>query len=776
MNTILGSRSRLVSGTLHARNGPSRLGSGTAWFTIKNQSGSDPVEILIYDQIGKDWWSGEGIEAKEFASQLQSIPKDREIVLRINSPGGNVHDGMAIYSLMAERRDKVECVVDGVAASIASVIAMCGRSLKMPRNALLMIHDPWGVVQGSADDMRQAAEMLDKHRDAIVTVYERKTGEDPEEIKKWMKAETWYTGDEAKTCKFCDEVTNEISFQASFDFSSFQNVPDRLKAQLSGASNSKLSAASSGENHKQGEKEMNREKLIAALKKRGITVADTATDDEVLAAWEKALADASQQQPPVNNQAPPVADKPDTKVSDEMRKELDAIKAKFEQERKQRIEQTVEACIAEDKIPANQRAKWVTRALADESVLEDLKAMPAKPPGAEALHIAITSEDPRDIQTGILNLRKPLNGWLHGNSVDVREITNHAKKIAVEIDRNRKKLQSFLGDVMNANTIDSNLKRTVILDDLMRAFKRRLLMLNVFSTTFNNVPLEGTDKVTVPYYELDTTASVDWVAATGYTFAGDTSVSSRTITINKRKFQSMNFSSDTFRRQPYFNAPQSLQMKVEQLAVDVWTDILSLVTATNYGVTAFDGEAAAFDSDDLIDLMKKADDADWPDIGRACVLGTAHKAALLKDDDLKSALHSGSDQALRQGATGRLFNFDMFFSPRIPANSENLAGFICMPQAALVATAPIAPAPGVRNRLLSYELVVDPDTGIAFEYRYWDDADKDTDREVVECSYGYVKGNGDALKRITDGAAEYSSSSSASSVNSSSSSSSSPSF
>jgi hypothetical protein len=306
----------------------------------------------------------------------------------------------------------------------------------------------------------------------------------------------------------------------------------------------------------------------------------------------------------------------------------------------------------------------------------------------------------------------------------------------------------------------------------MRAFKRRLVSLNVFSATYRNVPLLGTDKVVVPYYELDTTTSNTFLAATGYEFNHDTSTGSREVTIDKRKYKPLTFSSSELMRQPYFSPPTSMMLMAEQLGVDVWLDVLSLITDDNYpNVPVFENEPGNMDVDSVIDIAKKCDDADWPEVGRALVLGTGHKAALLKDDSVKHYLNIGSTDPVRNGATGRLGGFELFYSPRIPTNNEDLAGFACMQSAALVVTAPVAPAPGVRQSLLSYDLVVDPETGIAFEYRYWGEAQMDKDREIVECNYGYAKGNSDALRRITSGATAMSSSSSVSSVNSSSSSS-----
>lgn len=773
------------------------------------------VEILIYDEIGKDWWTGEGLEAKAFADELKKIPKDKEIKVRINSGGGNVHDGMAIYNLLAERRDRVSVIVDGVAASIASVIALSGRDLIMPKNTLLMIHDPWGFAQGSADDMRQAATMLDAHRDAIVAVYERKTGSSQDEIKKLMKAETWFTGEQAKEAKFADSVTNEIALMASASLLRYHKVPQDLaeilkpkadggaygpttasssasddeagnemhsshsseesmepmdaasasseEAETPAKSKTKKTSAASGGQRKTKDKLMNKTQIIALLKKAGIKVADSATDEELLAAMNK-LAERTEN--------PDTTDAMEAAARKDILSKIKAFDEQTKQQTRERIESVVKQCVEEDRIPGAQAKKWVERAIADETVLDDLRAMPPRPPGAEPISITMVNESPKDVENGLMALRRPLASFMRGNRVEPIAIRDSAVATAKMIQTYRKQLDVVLA----ANTIDTSLKRTVIMNDILRAFKRRLLNLSVFSTRYENIPLEGTRKLAVPFYSLDTTASIDYVAATGYTFAADTEVGVREVDISNRKFQSMNFTSDTFRRQPYFRPEVHLMLKAEQLAVDVWTAVMGVITAANYGASVFNAEAGTFDSDDMSTLRGIAEDNDWPTIGRAAVLSTDHEVALGQDDFIKSALHSGSTETLREGSVGRLYGFDMYFSPRIPTNSEDLNGFITMPQSVVVGTAPILPAPGVRQTLLSYEVVIDPDTGIAFEYRYGSDVWLDTDREVIECNFGFAKGQDSALKRITAGAAEYSSSSSASSVNSSSSSSSSASF
>lgn len=757
------------------------FGCENKWFRINAAvKAEDITEIVIYDTIGKDWWSDKGVEASAFAEELKKIPRNQEILVRVNSPGGSVADGLLIYNLLAERRQHVVTQVDSLAASIASVIILAGREVRIPRNGRVMVHNPWTYAEGDARQMRKVADKLDVHRDSIAVIYQQKTGRKLDEIHQWMDDETWMTGDTAKEHGFADVVTDEEpDFKAcsTFDFSGFRKVPEQLRKPKQEPENS-----------------MNRDLIIAELKKLSVTFNADATDEELQALLDTAKADAKNKtkgkakakapaqaaaddtpepepEPEPEPSAPSAAVRnrvaqPDPAIENRL-KAIEAqnkqIQAKYDAERKQRIEAAVDQCINEDRTPASQRDRWVTRALADETVLDDLRAMPPRPPGSEPASLIVTDEDPQAVAKGILNLRKPLEHWRKGNSVDPRELSNHAKAIAMAIAKNRTRLT----DVLNANTVDTELKRNVILNDLMRDFKRVLLMLNVFTTKFENVPLEGTNKVTVPWYDLDTTASTDWNAANGYVFAENTTVGYREVTVNKRKYKPMDFTSDVFRRQPYFNPAQSMRLKVEQLAVDVWEDILSVITEANYGAAALTLEAGTMDTDDLIGLRKIANQTDWPIVGRAAVLNSDDEASLLSDDTIKHVDKSGSNAALRDGSTGRLFGFDMYYSPRIPDNDEDLSGFICLTPAALVATAPIAPAPGVRQNLLSYDIVTDPDTGISFEYRYWGAAQADKDYEVVECNYGFGKGNARALKRISSGSNQFSSSSSQSSDSSS---------
>src|SRR3989454_3338646 len=142
-----------------------------SWLSLRDATDTEPAQVLIYDQIGKDWWSGGGVEVAAFKTVWDQIPKSSEIQVRIHSPGGDVFDGLAIYNLIAERRKKVSVRVDGLAGSIASIIALAGRELVMPANAWFMIHDPSGLVIGNAADMRELADLLDRNAEMMAAIY-----------------------------------------------------------------------------------------------------------------------------------------------------------------------------------------------------------------------------------------------------------------------------------------------------------------------------------------------------------------------------------------------------------------------------------------------------------------------------------------------------------------------------------------------------------------------------------------------------------------------------
>lgn len=207
------------------------------WYRIEALAGGRSAEIHIMEQIGEDFWTGEGMTAKKFAEELRGLDVD-VINLHINSPGGSVFDGQTIYSQLRNHKALVNVHIDGLAASIASVIAMAGDTVTMPRNAMMMIHDPSGYARGTAEDMRKTASALDKVKQTIIAAYQDKTGLEDVRLAELMSDETWMTADEAVELGFADQVSAPVDMQASAGFSlleRFENIPRGLFVNISPA-------------------------------------------------------------------------------------------------------------------------------------------------------------------------------------------------------------------------------------------------------------------------------------------------------------------------------------------------------------------------------------------------------------------------------------------------------------------------------------------------------------------------------------------------------------
>lgn len=169
----------------------------------------DPSTISIYDAIGEDLWSGGGFTAKRMAVALREIgPK--AVTVKINSPGGDMFEGIAIYNLLREHPAKVIVDVVGIAASAASVIAMAADELRMAPGTFLMVHNAWGYTVGNKHDFRKAAEVFEGFDGALADIYEARTGLKRKEIEAIMDAETFMNASEAVAKGFADAVVDGI--------------------------------------------------------------------------------------------------------------------------------------------------------------------------------------------------------------------------------------------------------------------------------------------------------------------------------------------------------------------------------------------------------------------------------------------------------------------------------------------------------------------------------------------------------------------------------------
>lgn len=161
--------------------------------------------ISIYDVIGYDYWTGEGVTARRVAGALRALgPGD--VTVNINSPGGDMFEGLAIYSLLREHQGRVTVKVLGLAASAASVIAMAGDTVQIARAGFLMIHNAWVIAAGNRNDMREIADWLEPFDAAMADIYAARTGGEAKAMAKLMDAESWIGGSAAIEQGFADEL------------------------------------------------------------------------------------------------------------------------------------------------------------------------------------------------------------------------------------------------------------------------------------------------------------------------------------------------------------------------------------------------------------------------------------------------------------------------------------------------------------------------------------------------------------------------------------------
>jgi ATP-dependent Clp protease protease subunit len=164
---------------------------------------ADGNVISVYDVIGEDMWTGEGVTARRVAGALRSIGA-RPVTVNVNSPGGDMFEGLAIYNILREHPAEVTVRVMGLAASAASIIAMAGDRVEMGLGSMLMIHNSWGMVVGNQNDMRDAAETFAEFDAAMADIYSARTGLDAAEVSAMMGAETWLRAERAIDLGFAE--------------------------------------------------------------------------------------------------------------------------------------------------------------------------------------------------------------------------------------------------------------------------------------------------------------------------------------------------------------------------------------------------------------------------------------------------------------------------------------------------------------------------------------------------------------------------------------------
>jgi len=177
-------------------------------FQIRNKTATT-AEIVLYGSIGESYWD-DSVSAKNFSEELSKLPKTvNQIDVRVNSPGGDVFDGVTIYNRLKQHSANITVHIDGLAASIASIIALAGDEVIMGEGALYMIHLPWTFSMGDRNDLENTINRLMDVEEQLLGIYSRKTGLDRLELKAMLEAETWLDADQSVEMGFVDKKVEE---------------------------------------------------------------------------------------------------------------------------------------------------------------------------------------------------------------------------------------------------------------------------------------------------------------------------------------------------------------------------------------------------------------------------------------------------------------------------------------------------------------------------------------------------------------------------------------
>ncbi len=191
------------------------------WYNIKAEASNKSADVYIFDEIGTF-----GLTAQSFIEEIKSY-KDTPMSLHINCVGGDVFEGMAIYNVLKKRTARTTVYIEGIAASMGSVIALAGDEVVMAENSLFMIHNAWGGAMGEATEIRKTAALLDKISGEIADIYTKKTNLPYNRVQEMMDEETWLSADEAFNLGFIDSISDAIKVAAKYDVSKFKNITDK---------------------------------------------------------------------------------------------------------------------------------------------------------------------------------------------------------------------------------------------------------------------------------------------------------------------------------------------------------------------------------------------------------------------------------------------------------------------------------------------------------------------------------------------------------------------
>lgn len=333
------------------------------WYRIQNST-EGATEILIYDEIG--FW---GVTASDFVRDLKAVDS-QAITIRVNSPGGDVFEGIAILNALRSHPATITTVIDGLAASAASFIAMAGDEIVMRRNAEMMIHDPSAFGGGSATEHRDLAQQLERIGDNIASIYAERTGGTTEQWREAMLAETWYSAQEAVDAGLADRIDGPASESKAnnFDLTVF-NYAGRRAAPAPTTRRTRPAARTTRTGARPMALTLTDEQLTAATEALGL---DADADGDAIVAAIEELATAPEGEP-----APaPTPGAQNSAEMEQLRADAQQGRILAAEARKREVTDKVSAALRRGAITTARKQHWINVIEADPAMADALAKLP----------------------------------------------------------------------------------------------------------------------------------------------------------------------------------------------------------------------------------------------------------------------------------------------------------------------------------------------------------------------------------------------------------------
>lgn len=641
----------------------------TNWLSYSPRASvHEPAVLQIFDQIGEDWFGGSGVSAKAFSQAMQDVGPG-PLVVEINSPGGNVWDGLAIYNMLRGRQAPVTTRVVGIAASIASIIALAGDTVEIADAALIMIHDPSGMVAGSSEDMRKMADALDQHAEVLAGIYRKKTGRSIESIRAAMKSETWFTADEAIQFGLANRHTDEqMSIAAKWHPRAVtKTAPETVRSNLRRGLEQYAEGLAGDGLEKQ-----------TVLDAEALVAGEAPTEDKVRTAnawWGR---NARFLEAEANTPADVAANLWGGAAG---RDWFQALYAQLEVEEGETTDNklsTGSTNAADDgatTAPTSQQtphnmtdSNTVVAAAPSAPTALDIDAIVAKAVAAAISAKTITAAPaPEPVApVRIENLGNALlekhRGFQAGNDRRKFLVANHSELLR----------QSAIHAPQNANTFASGLVVDYLADAVITVAATRLALVSAFSRNVGLDNLRPRASVQVKKYTTGTAAQTN---PTSWETNNDSTLAATAVTVAQI---SKNFTVSQQELNQGFMLSDLAAGSADLFAYGISDVLTALMVSGNYGAATVIGTAANFDTSDLPAILALAKNYRSKNL----ILDGGHIARL----QFSAASNTFPDSRLELLANGR-FGFDVVAENNRWTSAEtNTVGFVCGPDAIAIAS------------------------------------------------------------------------------------------